>query len=141
MAGLVLMIGIASCSRGGNKDADSAVPGEVAETASAASSSDSVNDPLAEVGKGKPSVIDFYATWCGPCKMIAPVFRQLEEKYSQDVAFTLVDVDQYPDIAMKYSVEAMPTFVFLDSAGKEIDRIVGADAEGLQRKVLELAGK
>lgn len=57
-------------------------------------------------------LIDFTATWCGPCKMIAPYFEKLSEEY-ESVVFLKCDVDQCPEVAGEYDVSAMPTFVFL----------------------------
>lgn len=88
-----------------------------------------------------PTVIDFYATWCGPCKMIAPLFDQLKTKYDGRMNFVRVDVDEESEQAERYRIEAMPTFVFLDKDGNEIARIVGADSEALTAKVKELAAK
>ena len=89
--------------------------------------------------QGLPTVIDFYATWCGPCKAISPFFEKLKGEYSDKVNFVSIDVDQDTETAMKYSVSAMQTFVFLDADGNEIKRIVGADPEGLSSAVEDLA--
>lgn len=59
-----------------------------------------------------PVVIDFYATWCGPCKKLAPYIEQLAEKYKGKVAFYHVDVDAQPDFARNLGIEAMPTLLF-----------------------------
>ncbi|XP_057303828.1 thioredoxin-like protein 1 [Hydractinia symbiolongicarpus] len=83
-------------------------------------------------------VIDFHATWCAPCKRIAPVFAQLSRKYPQAL-FLKVDVDQCPNMQQKYSVTAMPTFVFLRSK-VVIDKIQGGDPNALQDKVKEHVG-
>ena len=82
-------------------------------------------------------VVDFGATWCGPCQRIAPVFDQLAEG-CPDALFAKVDVDEVPDASQHYSVSALPTFlVFKD--GKEVARIQGADEAGL-RAALDKAG-
>jgi len=57
----------------------------------------------------KPVIIDFYADWCGPCKMMAPIFEELAQE-NTDVAFYKLDVDKAPDIASKYGVSTIPTF-------------------------------
>jgi thioredoxin 1 len=75
-------------------------------------------------------VIDFTATWCGPCKMIAPVFAELSELID-DVIFVKVDVDENPDTAARYSVSAMPTFCFIKS-GEVVDRLQGASPDRLK---------
>jgi len=84
------------------------------------------------------AVIDFTATWCGPCKMISPFFEELSTKY-HGVSFYKVDVDQCQEVAMKYQVSAMPTFVYLKN-GKEVDRLQGADKSGLEAKVKKHGG-
>lgn len=93
------------------------------------------------VSSGKPVVIDFYATWCGPCKQIAPMFEMLKGEYSDKVEFRSVDVDEDMETTRKYGIEAMPTFVILDADGNEINRIVGADAEALTQAVDALVKK
>uniref|UniRef100_A0A7R9WDZ5 Thioredoxin domain-containing protein n=1 Tax=Pseudictyota dubia TaxID=2749911 RepID=A0A7R9WDZ5_9STRA len=90
--------------------------------------------------EGKLVVIDFSATWCGPCKMIAPIFHELSEKdaLKDSVVFLKVDVDENPDTAAKYSVSAMPTFVFI-KGGDVVDRLMGANPARLMEMVQELA--
>lgn len=78
-----------------------------------------------------PAVIDFYATWCGPCKAVAPKVGELSEKY-ENVRFVQVDVDQMGQVAQEYNVSAMPTFVFLKD-GKEVgQRVRGTDVRALE---------
>lgn len=90
------------------------------------------------VESGLPTVLDFYATWCGPCKQIAPLFHDLEKSYSGKIRFVSIDVDTDVEIASRYNIQAMPTFVFLDKDGQEVDRLVGADPAQLQEKVKKL---
>lgn len=78
---------------------------------------------------GKPTVIDFNAVWCGPCRMMAPVFERMASKYGDEVNFVSIDIDENQDLAAKYQVQAVPTFVFLDEDGKESYRIKGAMEE------------
>jgi thioredoxin 1 len=85
--------------------------------------------------EGKLVVIDFSATWCGPCRMIAPLFKELSESI-EDVVFVKIDVDENPDTAAKYNVSAMPTFVFL-KAGEVVDRLMGANPARLQELIDE----
>ena len=73
---------------------------------------------------GSPyAVIDFFATWCGPCKMLAPILSEVE-KETADVAFIRVDVDQEPDLARRFGIMSIPTLVFLKN-GEETGRSVG----------------
>ncbi|CAA3002626.1 thioredoxin H-type 1-like [Olea europaea var. sylvestris] len=75
-------------------------------------------------------VIDFTASWCGPCRVISPIFAEIAKK-TPHVIFLKVDVDELRDVAEEFNVEAMPTFLFLKD-GKEVDRVVGARKENLQ---------
>jgi thioredoxin 1 len=72
-----------------------------------------------------PVLVDFYATWCGPCKMISPMLDELAQTYAGKVRFCKVDIDQAPDVASKYAVSGVPTLVVF-KGGEEIDRKVGA---------------
>ncbi|KAF5368334.1 hypothetical protein D9758_002223 [Tetrapyrgos nigripes] len=80
--------------------------------------------------KDKVSVIDFHATWCGPCHAIAPTFESLSQQY-KNVNFLKCDVDAAKDVAGLYKVTAMPTFVFLKGETK-IDQVRGANKAALQ---------
>ncbi|KAF5179972.1 Thioredoxin h2 [Thalictrum thalictroides] len=78
-------------------------------------------------------VIDFSATWCGPCRMIEPIFAEMSNKFN-DVVFIKIDVDELADVAKEYDVQAMPTFVLLKN-GKQIDKVLGAKKAELLRKI------
>ncbi|EEH22651.2 thioredoxin [Paracoccidioides brasiliensis Pb03] len=99
---------------------------------SAISSTTSTAD--ASTGK-KPSlvVIDCYATWCGPCKMIAPKLVEFSESYP-NVAFYKVDVDECPDIAQELGVRAMPTFIFFKD-GQKVDEVMGAVPQAVEAAI------
>lgn len=86
-------------------------------------------------------VIDFFATWCGPCKTIAPIFDALASAESQPgkLAFLKVDVDAQPEIAKQYGVSAMPTFLILKSPSSVVDTIRGADPQALRGAVLKVS--
>eukprot|EP00756_Hemistasia_phaeocysticola_P000130 Hpha_TRINITY_DN10094_c1_g1::TRINITY_DN10094_c1_g1_i1::g.83857::m.83857/K03671/trxA; thioredoxin 1 len=82
--------------------------------------------------------VDFYADWCGPCKLIAPVFSRLsDEGENKDVTFVKVNVDELQETAMKYNVTSIPHFVFL-KGGEPIDALVGASEGKLREKVSKL---
>lgn len=85
----------------------------------------------------KLSVFDFYATWCGPCKAMAPHLSKLVQEYPE-VAFYKVDVDASSDIAKNCEVTAMPTFVFAKE-GKLIGKLVGANPSGLEKGIKDLS--
>jgi len=73
----------------------------------------------------KPVVVDFYATWCGPCRMIAPMLEQLAQEFAEDVEFRKVNVDDAHELAGSYQVSAVPTLLLV-SGGQVVDRLVGA---------------
>ena len=68
-------------------------------------------------------VVDFFATWCGPCKMLAPILESVE-KETEGVAFFRVDVDQAPDAARRFGIMSIPTLIFFRD-GNEFAKIVG----------------
>lgn len=70
-------------------------------------------------------LIDFYADWCGPCKVMGPIFEEIEKEYEGKVEFQKVDVEAEQDIAAKYEIMSIPTFVILKN-DKETDRKTGA---------------
>lgn len=72
-------------------------------------------------------LIDFWAEWCGPCKMTAPVFEELSKKYS-NIKFGKVNVDQQNDIAAKYNIMSIPTFVMFED-GVAVNQLTGAYPE------------
>lgn len=86
--------------------------------------------------QNKLTVVDCTATWCGPCKMIAPIFHELSNEYGSRVQFIKVDVDENPEAAQKYGVSAMPTFLFI-KGGEEVDRLMGANSERLKELINE----
>lgn len=86
----------------------------------------------------KPMVIDFYATWCGPCKQLAPILDEVEQNHKGDVIFKRIDVDQEPDLAQEFRVEAIPTLMFVTPKG-EYQTIMGLqEAAVIESKIAEL---
>ena len=84
-----------------------------------------------------PVLVDFWASWCPPCKMVEPVIAELAEEYAGKVKVGKLHVDQNPRIASKYGVMGLPTFIIFNG-GKEVQRKVGAQSKGQLRKMLEV---
>ena len=82
-----------------------------------------------------PVVVDFWAPWCGPCKMVAPILDKLAKEYAGKVLIAKVNTDENPEWAMKYGVQGIPTMLFI-SGGKIVHRQVGALPERMLREVL-----
>ncbi len=85
----------------------------------------------------EPVVVDFWATWCGPCKMIAPAIEDLAKEYAGKVKIGKIDVDENPQTATTYGVMSIPTVMFFKH-GKVMDQVVGALSKSdLKRKIEE----
>lgn len=86
---------------------------------------DSQNFNEEVVGSGKVSLVDFYADWCGPCKMIAPVMERIASAYEGQANIFKLNIDAAQDIAMRFGVTSIPTLIVF-KGGKKVDQIVGA---------------
>lgn len=84
----------------------------------------------------QPVVVDFYADWCGPCKMIAPVIHQLSEEYKGRVKFVKVDTDANQELAAQFGIMSIPTVMFF-SKGKVEDIVVGAVPSAILKSKVE----
>ncbi len=82
------------------------------------------------------AMVDFWATWCGPCKMLAPVIDQMGQKYEGKATVAKVDIDENQALAAKYGVMSIPTIIFFQN-GKEIDRKVGVQPASAYTAVLD----
>jgi thioredoxin 1 len=77
------------------------------------------------VKSDKPVMIDFWAVWCGPCRMIAPIVEEMTGEYEGKAVIGKVDVDSNPGVAMKYGIRNIPTVLFV-KGGEVVDKQVGA---------------
>ena len=85
-----------------------------------------------------PLVIDFWATWCGPCRMVAPIIEELANEYEGKVTVGKCDVEEADDIAAEFGILNIPTIVFMKD-GKILDKIVGAASKSkIEEKIQAL---
>jgi len=88
-----------------------------------------------------PVVADFYATWCGPCKILSPRLDALAGSFTNGIKFVKINVDQAPDLSRRFDIQAIPTLLFFRN-GKVVDRIVGlVPSDELKAHLEALAGK
>ena len=86
----------------------------------------------------KPMVVDFYATWCGPCKELAPILDEAEKNHDGEIIFKRVDVDQEAELALEFNIDAIPVLMFITPAG-EYQTLVGLQSpEVIEAKIQEL---
>lgn len=76
------------------------------------------------VKSSEPVVIDFYATWCGPCKITKPIFDELAVEYAGKVKFVCLNIDQHRNLAIKFGITSIPTFIFTKQ-GQVLGKVIG----------------
>ena len=86
----------------------------------------------------KPMVVDFYATWCGPCKQLAPILEEIEQNHKGQVIFKRIDVDQEPDLASQFRVDAIPMLMFVTPKGEYQTMVGYQEAADIEAKIAEL---
>ncbi|MBN2087347.1 thioredoxin [Candidatus Peregrinibacteria bacterium] len=90
-----------------------------------------------EASKERPVLVDFFADWCGPCQMQAPVIDELSSEIGDKAFVGKLDTESSPNISMRYGVMSIPTLIIFRN-GKEVDRASGVQSKEILTKVLEL---
>jgi len=85
---------------------------------------------------GKPLVVDFWAEWCGPCKMIGPILEDLSHEYEEKVIIGKLDVDDNNDVTTRYGIRNIPTILFFKD-GVQVDKQVGATQKSVMAQKIE----
>lgn len=85
-----------------------------------------------------PVLVDFWAAWCGPCRMVAPLVEELAEEYEGRISFTKLDVDQNPKTASKYGIMSIPTLLIFKK-GEPVSHIVGFRPKAELKRSLDAA--
>ncbi len=91
------------------------------------------------VNSDVPVVIDFWAEWCGPCKMIAPIVEELAGEYEGKVKFAKMDVDTNPQTPMQFGIRGIPTLLIFNGGETPVDQVVGAVPKSMLKKRVDEA--
>ena len=135
---MIALVALVACN---NKSENQNVEGNEPQTEAAVEAEEESLDGWMKqttLMANKPMVVDFYATWCGPCKQLVPVLEELEKKYKDQVIFQRIDVDQRPELAQEFNIQAIPMLMFVTPKG-DYQTIVGyQDAPVIDAKIAEL---
>lgn len=89
------------------------------------------------VAEGKPVVLDFWATWCGPCQMVGPIIDELANEYAGTVNIGKCDVDANTDLPGQFGVRNIPTILFFDKNGELVNKLVGAQQKATLKAAID----
>ncbi|MCC6753254.1 MAG: thioredoxin [Saprospiraceae bacterium] len=82
------------------------------------------------------AVVDFWAEWCGPCRMVGPIIDELSKEYGDKVKIGKLNVDHNPSVSMQFGVTSIPTILFIKD-GKQVDKQVGASSKAVLKQKIE----
>lgn len=88
------------------------------------------------MSQDKPVLVDFFAEWCGPCRMLAPVLDKLSTEYAAKSKIVKVDIDEEVNLAQEFKVQSIPTLILFKD-GKEVERVVGFQSEDALKQLLD----
>ena len=127
---VVLAMALSGCNEKPAKNTNTSTPAAIEHAAPANEAANGAQAPIAQdlIPVSGPTVVDFYATWCGPCKQLSPILERLEKKYAGRVTFMRIDVDEQPELAQAFQIESIPTLFFITPAGV-VDASLGLQPE------------
>lgn len=140
---VLLMLCSSSCSANGNKKSDKMKTVELNKADFLKKVDDFENRPSEWKYLGdKPALIDFYASWCGPCRTIAPILEELAAEYADSIVIYKVNTDKEPELAALFGIKSIPTLIFVPMEGKP-QAMQGAMGKADFRKAIDtlLLGK
>jgi len=140
---ITIVAALAACNNKASQQEETAIP--TPEAQSEMTTTSPANDEgqdgwmqQSTIMSSKPMVVDFYATWCGPCKQLAPILDEIEKKHEGEVIFKRIDVDQEPELAQEFKIQAIPMLMFITPKG-EYQTIVGLEKPAvIEAKIAQL---